>query len=135
MAGAAENRTSDDLLTPSGLKEMSTYANVVSPYKYWIIPRDKHDNLDVAKTSSIVADAHKVGLLVHIWTMRPENHFLPASLKSDGNETHVAEGSVSEIKTFLYAGIDGFFSDASDKGREAINEYLKEKNVSHGELK
>ena len=35
----------------------------------------------LARPTSLVEDAHKAGLLVHIWTFRPENYFLAADFK------------------------------------------------------
>jgi glycerophosphoryl diester phosphodiesterase len=60
-----------------------------------------------------VADAHRAGLLVHSWTFRLENQFLPAELRSSGGPA--APGDLAaEIRTFVDAGMDGLFSDHPD---------------------
>jgi glycerophosphoryl diester phosphodiesterase len=68
-----------------------------------------------------VADAHAAGLLVHIWTFRPENYFLAADFKGPGDEAARQEaGSLAEIGRYIQAGIDGFFTDDPAIGRRAI---------------
>lgn len=111
MSGDA--RRSEDLLTKKGLQEIASYADVVAPYKEYLVPRTADNRLGVP--TDLIANAHRLGLLVHTWTFRPENHFLPADLMSDH------DGTLEEIKAFLNAGCDGFFSDASDYGRKAVN--------------
>ncbi len=50
------------------------------------------------------------GLLVHVWTFRAENEFLPDDLKS--SESPAAHGDLrAEIARYLARGIDGFFTD------------------------
>jgi glycerophosphoryl diester phosphodiesterase len=115
-------RKSEDMLTKTGLEEIAKYADVVAPYKEYLIPRTANNNLGVP--TELIAKAHSLGLLVHTWTFRPENHFLPADLKSskkDIDKHVVGDGSVLEIQAFLKAGLDGFFSDASYYGRKAID--------------
>lgn len=71
------------------------------------------DAIGIAKhlaTEEIVARAHERGLLVHVWTFRAENEFLPDDLKSRGPPA--AHGDLeSEIARYLARGIDGFFVD------------------------
>lgn len=114
------------MLTPAGLKEIASYADVVAPYKEIIIPRDSSNNLGVP--TSIVEDAHAAKLKVHTWTFRPENPFLPAALRSVNPETPAERGdSVTEIAAYLKAGIDGFFTDDSAIGRKAVNAFVGKK--------
>jgi glycerophosphoryl diester phosphodiesterase len=91
-----------------GLKLVSAYADGIGPNKALVIPRTLLGNL--SEPTSLVADAHKVGLAVHPWTFRRENYFLPLSQKSGINPA--AYGDLeSEIRAFLDAGVDGIFSD------------------------
>ncbi|MGH8596223.1 MAG: glycerophosphodiester phosphodiesterase family protein, partial [Gammaproteobacteria bacterium] len=58
-------------------------------------------------------DAHRAGLLVHAWTFRAENHFLPAALRRGSNPA--AHGDLThELQAFLDAGLDGVFCDHPD---------------------
>lgn len=126
LAGPSEGRSYDDLLTPNGLKEVATYANVIAPSKEWVIARDSN-NLMLEPTS-LVLDAHAVGLKVHIWTLRPENFFLPDDLKALPTSDDLLLGdSISEIQMYLNAGIDAFFNDSVSDGRKAIDS----RNISH----
>jgi len=71
------------------------------------------DAIGIAKdlaTGATVAQAHAQGLLVHVWTFRAENEFLPDDLKSSG--AAAVHGDLeAEIERYLARGIDGFFTD------------------------
>jgi glycerophosphoryl diester phosphodiesterase len=71
------------------------------------------DAVGIAKdlaTEATVAQAHAQGLLVHVWTFRAENDFLPDDLKSSG--AAAAHGDLAaEIERYIVRGIDGFFTD------------------------
>lgn len=117
---AGDKRTYGDLSTESGMREISTYANAVGPYKTSIIAVGADGALQ--KPTNYVRDAHRAGLLVHPYTFRPENNFLPKSLKSAGTpDTRNPAGSVQEIQAYLNAGIDGFFTDDPAVGRQAVD--------------
>lgn len=110
-----------DMLSPAGLAEIKTYADVVAPPTRVIIPLGADGKL--AAPTPVVTDAHKAGLLVHIWTFRPENYFLAADFKGAGGDAARNEaGSLAEIKRYIAAGIDGFFTDDPAIGRRAISE-------------
>lgn len=60
------------------------------------------------------------------YTFRPENNFLPASLKDGGTpSTRNTAGSVREIQAYLRAGIDGFFTDDPAVGRTAVDTFTR----------
>ena len=100
--------TYPQMATPAGLKAVATYADGIGPNKALVIPRNLLGNL--GDPTSLVADAHKVGLAVHPWTFRRENYFLPLAAKS--GISPAAHGDLeSEIRIFLAAGVDGLFSD------------------------
>ena len=102
--------------TPAGLKAIATYADGIGVEKAMVISRTMLGNLD--GPTQLVADAHAAGLDVHVWTFRRENYFLPLGQKSGINPA--AHGDlVAEIKAFLDAGIDGFFSDNVAEAVEA----------------
>jgi len=101
-----------DLVTPEGLKGVAAYADGLGPEKTMIVPQDAQTLLPA---TSLVKDAHAAGLLVHPWTVRAENYFLPATLRK-GNASapdYLAQrGDVTAVLKALYAaGVDGVFSD------------------------
>jgi glycerophosphoryl diester phosphodiesterase len=113
---AGDPRTYADLATPEGLAEIATYADGVGPNKSLIVPRDAGGNL--LEPTSFVRDAHRAGLVVHPWTFRKENEFLPADFRQ-GNpaspEFLRATGDApAEFRLFFRLGVDGLFSDHPD---------------------
>jgi glycerophosphoryl diester phosphodiesterase len=111
--------TYGDMITPKGMAEIRTYADVVAPQVRAIIPLGKDGRM--GQPTSFVADAHAAGLLVHIWTFRPENYFLAADFKAGGGDAERNEaGSLAEMGRYIQAGIDGFFTDDPAIGRRAI---------------
>ena len=93
-----------DMLTPSGLEEIATYADGIGPWLGHVL-----DPQSMTATS-LVADAHAAGLKVHPWTLRKENGFLPAALQNEGGPS--AEGKWETLwKAAIATGADGFFTD------------------------
>ena len=121
LARRGDPRTYADLATPAGLAEVATYADAIGPGKARVIPRGADGRLGVP--SSLVADAHAAGLLVHPWTFRAENYFLPAGLQAgDPAEPAFPRGHGdlrAEVAAFLAAGVDGVFADYPDIAHEA----------------
>lgn len=117
---AGKKTTFGDMMTPDGLREIRRYADVIGPSHTDIIPRD-HDGAWQAPTS-LIDDAHKAGLLVHSYTARPENLFLPRQLRSSGAriDRH-PEGMMAEIERYLTLGLDGFFTDDPALGRHVVD--------------
>lgn len=123
------------MLTPAGLAEIAKYADGVGPWKPYIIPvkgrfgtdgkmldvnGDGAVNYADASTSTpttLVADAHRLGLVVHTWTFRNEARRLTADLKGDPQ---------AEYQLFYRAGVDGVFSDFADTAVAARTAYLRE---------
>lgn len=105
---------------PAGLRDIATYADAIGPCLRAIIPLEVDGTY--AAPTSLVHDAHAAGLEVHAYTFRPENRFLPRSLwQGDDPGTVNVAGAVTEIRTFLDAGIDAFFTDHPAIGREALD--------------
>jgi glycerophosphoryl diester phosphodiesterase len=100
--------TYTQMATAEGLKIVATYADGVGPNKAMVIPRTLIGNLGTPTT--LVADAHKVGLAVHPWTFRRENYFLPLAQKSGIDPRGIGDVE-TEMKAFLATGVDGIFSD------------------------
>jgi glycerophosphoryl diester phosphodiesterase len=110
-AGGPADRAGEsyaDMASPTGLAAVARYADGIGVAKAMVIPRDGDGRL--AKPTSLVADAHKAGLAVHIWTLRRENYFLPANHRT-GADPRATGDLPGEITAFLKTGIDGLFSD------------------------
>lgn len=112
-----------DLLTPRGLQEVKGYADGIGPWKPYLISSacktvqagacadvtgdgvvDERDRVLLPPTN-VIANAHRLGLLVHPYTFRSEQKRLTGSF--GGN-------AVNEYLAFYEAGVDGVFSDFAD---------------------
>lgn len=121
---AGDARTYGDLMTEAAMKEIATYANAVGPYKLTVIGVD--DSGQFQTPTDLVRNAHAAKLMVFPYTFRPENNFLPMPLKAAGDSTTRNEaGSITEIQTYLKAGIDGFFTDDPAVGRQAVDTFRR----------
>jgi glycerophosphoryl diester phosphodiesterase len=100
---AGDGRTYRDLATPAGLAEIATYADGIGPNKQLIVPAGLDGRLQAP--TSLVEDAHRVGLLVHPWTFRSDGPFLAAEYEGDPER---------EYNQFFSLGVDGVFSDFAD---------------------
>ena len=92
---------------------MAEYADGVGPDKNQVIPRAADGTL--AEPTSLVDDAHAAGLLVHPYTFRNENTFLPPALR-EGVAPDDYGLAIEEQLAFWEAGIDGMFTDNPDTG-------------------
>ncbi|MEH1099960.1 glycerophosphodiester phosphodiesterase [Micromonospora sp. CPCC 205561] len=108
---AGDTRTYRDLAQPAGLKWIARYADGVGAHKNLIVPRDAAGRL-LAPTT-LVRDAHRERLLVHAWTFRAENQFLPADLRI-GTDPNARGDIQAEYELFLSLGLDGVFTDHPD---------------------
>ncbi|MGN6121834.1 MAG: glycerophosphodiester phosphodiesterase [Sphingomonas oligoaromativorans] len=121
IAKAGGKTSYNDLMKPEGLAGIARYADILAPDTRSIIPLGPDGRL--AKPSPVTADAHKAGLLVQPWTFRPENYFLAKDFQdANGPASRNVAGSVAEIRAYLAAGIDGFFTDDPAIGRQAIDQ-------------
>ena len=113
-----------EIATAAGLREVANYADGVGPFKDYIIPRDASNHS--LPPTSFVADAHDAGLVVHPYTFRNENQFLPAEDRkgdpADPNFPNLYGNAFAEDKRFFAAGVDGIFTDNSDTGVAARRE-------------
>jgi glycerophosphoryl diester phosphodiesterase len=113
---SGDPRTYADLATPSGLEFVARHADGVGANKDLVIPRDAAGNL--LEPSSFVEDAHDAGLVVHAWTFRAENTFLPTNLRlgdpTDPTFPRQWGDSEAEYEAFYETGLDGVFADQPD---------------------
>ncbi|MDY0962331.1 glycerophosphodiester phosphodiesterase [Massilia sp. CFBP9026] len=121
---AGSGLTYADMITPEGLRAIAGYADVVAPYKTIVIPRDAGGALGVP--TRFVQDARAAGLAIHVWTMRPENPFLPTGLRAAPIASPSQRGDAAgEIRAYLEAGVDAVFTDDPATGRTAIDAVRK----------
>jgi glycerophosphoryl diester phosphodiesterase len=109
-----------DMLTPAGLRDIAAYADAIGPNTRAIIPLASDGSL--GEPTSLVHDAHAAKLEVHPYTFRPENHFQAKNFWQGTDPKQFNEnGSVAEIRAYLDAGIDAFFTDDPALGRRALD--------------
>ncbi len=113
LVATGDPRTYADLTTPSGLQSISRFVDGVGPAKAQVIPATTTGELGTPTT--LVRDAHRAGLVVHPYTFRAENSFLPSALRT-GADAAAYGRVVDEIDAYLSTGIDGFFTDQPDIG-------------------
>lgn len=120
LLGSAASRPADvapggptygRMATPAGLAEIASYADGVGPSKGYIVPRDATGR-SLAPTT-FVADAHAAGLLVHPYTFRAENAFLPLELRRGADPAAFGD-ALAELESFYALGVDGVFADHPD---------------------
>jgi glycerophosphoryl diester phosphodiesterase len=123
---AHDPRTFAVMITAAGLADIKTYADGIGPWKFYIIPAQGagaggHPVAALAQASnmtptSLVADAHKIGLFVHPYTFRDEAEYLTKAYNGDPK---------AEYKVYFDLGTDGIFTDFSTTARVALTEWLK----------
>lgn len=112
---AADGRV--DLVTSTGLRRVASYADAVGVAKDLVLPPHPGTGT-IGDPSPLVADAHAAGLLVHVWTLRDENAFLPTGYRRGADPAAIGD-SIEEAQAFLDAGVDGLFTDHPDTTLEA----------------
>ena len=135
---AGDSRLFSAMVTPAGLAEIKTYADGIGPWKRYIVSIkgtvgadgkvadvnadgkvNEADASTVAPTT-LIADAHKAGLVVHAYTFRNEKRRLAIDYKGDPK---------LEYKQYYQIGLDGLFSDFADAALTARAEFLREKGM------
>lgn len=120
VVAAGGKLTYGDMMKPAGLREIATYADAIGPNIRAIIPLAADGRL--GKPSALVHDAHVAKLELHPYTFRPENHFQAKNFWQGGDpKTFNEAGSIAEIRAYLDAGIDAFFTDDPAIGRKAVD--------------
>ncbi len=132
---AGDPRLFADMVTPAGLAEIGTYADGIGVWKPYIVPLKGRlgtggQPVDVSGDGTIdlrdaatqpptplVAEAHRQGLFVHVFTFRNEKRRLAASYRGDPQ---------AEYLQFFRLGVDGVFSEFPDTAVAARTVYLRE---------
>ncbi|MFJ2763668.1 glycerophosphodiester phosphodiesterase [Streptomyces prasinus] len=110
-----------DLVTPKGLEEIASYAQGIGPTLDLVIPRDAAGNL--TEPTALVRDAHRAGLILHPYTMRNENPFLPADFRR-GGDPDVYGDVFGAFRAYFATGIDGVFTDHPDTALLAREDFV-----------
>ena len=123
------------MLTPAGLAAIKTYADGIGPWKPYLVPVKgtfdangkmmdlnadgvvNYNDTTSQPATSVVADAHKAGLVVHPYTFRNEAKRLAFDYRGDPK---------NEYLQFYRLGVDGLFTDFTDTAVAARATYLKE---------
>jgi glycerophosphoryl diester phosphodiesterase len=113
---SGDPRAYTDLATPAGMAELAEYVQGIGPNKRLIVPWDANNRRGLA--TALVGDAHRAGLLVHPWTFRRENAFLPEEFRRGDPASPAYPRAVgdlpAELRQFWQLGVDGLFSDNPD---------------------
>jgi glycerophosphoryl diester phosphodiesterase len=116
LAQADDPRSYQDLALPTGLDFIKTYADGVGAHTNLMIPLAGGR---LGAPTRLIAEAHARGLLVHGWTFRAENSFLPNEFDSSDKPAELGDLR-GQIRAFVELGMDGFFTDQPDLGRAAL---------------
>ncbi|MFE3514502.1 glycerophosphodiester phosphodiesterase [Streptomyces sp. NPDC059166] len=108
---SGDPRTVADLVKPEGLKWIASFAQGIGPTLDLVIPKDAAGRLTTP--TSLVRDAHALGLVLHPYTLRNENTFLPADFRR-GTDPNAYGDVFGAARAYFEAGIDGIFSDNPD---------------------
>ncbi|MER6600446.1 glycerophosphodiester phosphodiesterase [Streptomyces parvus] len=108
---SGDPRTVADLVKPAGLKWLASFAQGIGPTLDLVIPKDASGRLTTPTT--LVRDAHAKGLLLHPYTLRNENSFLPADFRR-GTDPNAYGDVFGACAAYFATGIDGIFADHPD---------------------
>ncbi|TMW68229.1 hypothetical protein Poli38472_007901 [Pythium oligandrum] len=127
---SGRNGSNLDLLTPEGLKEVATYADIIAPWKRYLVKsfsvngtatdvngdgKVSDADFNVKPNPKLFEDAHAAGLKVHTWTFRDEPYRLALDYKNSPE---------AELMQFFDLGLDGFFTDNCKSGVPARNKWV-----------
>ncbi|MFZ4270303.1 glycerophosphodiester phosphodiesterase [Streptomyces arboris] len=119
---SGDPRTVADLVKPAGLKWIASYAQGIGPTLDLVIPKDAAGRLTTPTT--LVKDAHARGLLLHPYTLRNENSFLPADFRR-GTDPNAFGDVFGAAAAYFATGIDGIFSDHPDTALLAAADFKR----------
>ncbi|MEE1939100.1 glycerophosphodiester phosphodiesterase [Streptomyces sp. TRM 70361] len=120
---SGDPRTVADLVTPAGLRWISRFAQGIGPTLDLVIPRDAGGRL--GEPTSLVRDAHARGLVLHPYTLRNENRFLPADFRR-GTDPDAYGDAFGALRTYFATGIDGIFTDHPDTALLAAGDFRRD---------
>ncbi|MFG2711604.1 glycerophosphodiester phosphodiesterase [Streptomyces goshikiensis] len=124
---AKDPRTVADLVKPEGLKWIDSFAQGIGPTLDLIVPRDADGRLGTP--TALVKDAHARGLVLHPYTARNENSFLPAEYRK-GTDPAAYGDAFGAFQRYFELGIDGIFTDNPDTGLLAAEAFRPGRGVN-----
>ncbi|OKI63464.1 glycerophosphodiester phosphodiesterase [Streptomyces sp. MJM1172] len=124
---AQDPRTVADLVKPEGLKWIASFAQGIGPTLDLIVPRDADGRLGTPTT--LVEDAHARSLVLHPYTARNENSFLPAEYRK-GTDPAAYGDAFGAFQRYFELGIDGIFTDNPDTGLLAAEAFRPGRGVN-----
>ncbi len=94
------------MATAQGLRDVAAYAHAVGMQKSMLLAEGEDGAL---AATGVIAAAHAAGLVVHAWTFRAENVFLPKALRLGADDA--AHGDLgAEVRAFSRRRRGWFFS-------------------------
>jgi glycerophosphoryl diester phosphodiesterase len=121
FVASGDPRTYDDLVKPSGLRFVASYADAVGPNTSRIVPVDANGRL--GRPTTLIRDAHRLRLDVHTWTVRGENQQLPADFRQGDPSAPGYERAIGNVNGWLALlyklGVNGVFCDDPSAGVSA----------------
>ena len=114
---SGDMRSYQDLARPQGLDFLKGYVDGIGAHTQLIVPSDGRR---LQAPTALLQNAHARGLPVHGWTFRVENQFLPSEL-ARGTSASAPGDMAAQLRVFIEAGMDGFFTDHPDLGRETLS--------------
>ncbi|MFJ3791639.1 glycerophosphodiester phosphodiesterase [Kitasatospora sp. NPDC090091] len=124
---AGDPRTVADLVKPEGLRWIASFAHGIGPTTQLIAPVDADGKLQPPTT--LVRDAHAARLLLHPYTVRNENAFLPVDYRR-GTDPNAYGDAIGWARYLFELGVDGFFTDQSDTSILARQDFWAAKGVN-----
>lgn len=111
LRAAGDPTTYADMMKPEGLAKIAEYAQWIGPDKSSAIPVNADGSWGTP--TSLVADAHKAGLKIGVYTFRSENQYLPLQLRR--GQSPIDHGdALAEYRAHIELGVDAFVTDYPD---------------------
>ena len=105
---------------PEALKAIAGYADGIGAIKNLVVPVNADGTLGAP--TDLIARAHALGLLVHVWTLRADKEFLPAGYHGNPRE---------EFEQYRELGVDGVFTDFPDIAAATYAAPLRPRGEKH----
>ncbi len=114
---SGDPRSFADLLTEGGLAEVARYASGIAISKR--LAFHLSEDQELLDPTDLISRAHSKGLLVHGWTFRAENRYLPKRFRR-GTDPEGFGDLTGEVRAFFDAGLDGVFCNHPDYAVKAL---------------